>query len=117
MTLELKSTDLTTMVIDNLKDGKQTVIKVSTTWCKPCAKIRPLVDEIAKRYKNKVVFYEISNYDKMSKTDKKNLPFRVHSYPSFIFYRNGVIVKERTCNSKNLEEKMCKYLDVAPILN
>jgi thioredoxin 1 len=86
------------------------IVKVSTTWCSPCKKIQPLVEELATKYSS-VAFYEIPDFDKWSKTERHQIP-SVHKYPTFFFFKDGKLIEQRTCSRSNLKEKICKYLGV-----
>ncbi len=45
------------------KGSQPAIIDFYATWCPPCRKLSPLVDEVAKEYKGKIIVYRI-NIDK-----------------------------------------------------
>ena len=40
------------------KGKKPCVIDFYTTWCGPCKRLAPIMDELSEQYKNKVTFYK-----------------------------------------------------------
>lgn len=40
------------------KGKKPCVIDFYTTWCGPCKRLAPIMDELSNTYKNKVIFYK-----------------------------------------------------------
>jgi thioredoxin len=61
--------------------GKPVIIDFYADWCVPCKKMSPIVEELAKEYDGKIVFYKV-DIDK-EKELAENM--RVTSIPSFMF--------------------------------
>ena len=61
--------------------GKPCVIDFYAAWCGPCRQLSPIIEELAKEYEGKVVFYKV-DVDK-----EKNLAaaFGIHSIPTLMF--------------------------------
>ena len=41
------------------KGDKNAIIDFSATWCGPCKRLSPILDELAKEYSGKIVFYKV----------------------------------------------------------
>ncbi len=63
------------------KGTKPCVIDFYASWCGPCKRLAPIMEELAKQYKGKVVFYKVD-------TDKEPLlaqAFGIRSIPQILF--------------------------------
>ena len=57
------------------------IIDFYADWCPPCKKVEPILKELAKEYKGKVIFYKIN-------TDKEKelaSAFGIRSIPTYLF--------------------------------
>ncbi len=59
-------------------------------WCGPCRMIAPLIDELAKEYRNKLRVCKI-NEDENSRTATH---YGVMSIPTLIFFKNGKVLEQ-----------------------
>jgi len=57
------------------------VIDFYADWCKPCKMVAPIMEELAKEYKDKVVFYKVD----VDKEGKLSSIFGIQSIPSVLF--------------------------------
>lgn len=57
-------------------------------WCAPCRMIAPMIDELAKKYKGKIVFGKL-DVNKNITTPKK---FDVMSIPNLLIFKNGKLI-------------------------
>lgn len=60
---------------------KPVVIDIYATWCGPCKRLSPILDELAKEYNGKVDFYKID----LDKNRDLGNAFGVQSIPYVIF--------------------------------
>ena len=59
------------------------------TWCGPCRKLGPVVDEISESYEGKVKFVKI-NVEESLETAKK---YSISGLPSLLVFKNGEAVE------------------------
>ena len=59
------------------------------TWCGPCRKLGPVVDEIAETYQGKVKFAKV-NVEESLETAKK---YSISGLPSLLVFKNGEAVE------------------------
>ena len=59
------------------------------TWCGPCRKLGPVVDEIAEAYDGKVKFVKV-NVEESLETAKK---YSISGLPSLLDFKNGEAVE------------------------
>lgn len=59
------------------------------TWCGPCRKLGPVVDEIAESYEGKVKFVKV-NVEESLETAKK---YSISGLPSLLIFKNGEAVE------------------------
>jgi thioredoxin len=96
--------------IDNVKGfqykGKTPcVVDFYADWCGPCVRLNPVLMELAKDYKGKVIFYKV-NIDRMPNLVNA---FDVKCYPTlFLFKRYATLTK---IEGAPLKEELKKAID------
>ena len=75
------------------KSDKLTLVDFWATWCGPCRKLAPVLDEVAEEFKDKVKFVKIEA-DKNMQTAQK---YSISGVPSLLIFKNGEPV-ERIVN-------------------
>lgn len=65
------------------------VVDFWATWCGPCRKLSPVVDEIAQTYDGKVKFVKV-NVEESIETAKK---YSISGLPSLLVFKNGEAVE------------------------
>ena len=68
-----------------IESGKVVVIDFWATWCGPCIKLGPVIDELAEKYEGKCIVGKI-NIDEESDIVAEN---RVRNIPTVLFFKNG----------------------------
>ena len=68
--------------------GLTIVIDFSATWCGPCKKIAPIIEELAEEYEGRVIIGKCDVDDNVELTSR----FGIRSVPSVFFLKNGQIV-------------------------
>ncbi|MDE5829825.1 MAG: thioredoxin [Duncaniella sp.] len=82
-----------TFTDENVKEiiasGKPVVIDFWATWCGPCMKMAPLIDELAKEYEGRVVI------GKYNIEEEVELPgeYAIRSIPTLLYFKNGEMIK------------------------
>ncbi|MDE6582410.1 MAG: thioredoxin [Duncaniella sp.] len=83
-----------TFTDENVKEiiasGKPVVIDFWATWCGPCMKMAPLIDELSKEYEGKVV---IGKYNIEEETDLPS-EYAIRSIPTLLYFKNGEMIKD-----------------------
>jgi len=64
------------------------VIDCWAEWCFPCKMVTPIINELAKEYKGKIVFGKL-NVRTNEKTAKK---FNVMAIPNLLIFKNGKFI-------------------------
>ncbi|MDE6291968.1 MAG: thioredoxin [Muribaculaceae bacterium] len=74
-----------------IESGKPVVIDFWATWCGPCIKLGPIVEELAEKYGDKVTVGKL-NIDDNDEIASEN---RVRNIPTVLFFKDGEM-KERS---------------------
>ena len=68
-----------------IASGKPVVIDCWATWCGPCVRMSPIIDELAEQFGDKAV---IGKYNIDEQTDLAT-ECRIMSIPTILFFKNG----------------------------
>ena len=68
-----------------IASGKPVVIDFWATWCGPCQRMAPVVEELAEEYKDTVA---IGKYNIEEENDLTT-QYRIMSIPTILFFKNG----------------------------
>lgn len=82
-----------------IESGKPVVIDFWATWCGPCMKLGPIVEELAEKYADKAIIGKL-NIDEESEIVAEN---RIRSIPTVLFFKNGD-VQARSVGLVKLED-------------
>ncbi len=84
-----------------LKSDKVTLVDFWATWCGPCKKLSPVIDELATQYDGKIKFVKIKADENMQTSQK----YSISGVPSLLVFKDGEPV-ERIVNlvPKNIIE-------------
>ena len=77
-------------ILDMLKKYPTLVIDCWAPWCGPCRMIGPIIEELAKELKGKIVFGKL-NVDENQQTSMK---YKIMSIPTMLVFKNGVLVDQ-----------------------
>lgn len=72
-----------------IESGKPVVIDFWATWCGPCIKLGPVVEELAEKYGDKVTIVKV-NIDDNDEIASEN---RVRNIPTVLFFKDGAVVE------------------------
>lgn len=104
--MALQFTDQTAR--EAIESGKVVVIDFWATWCGPCIKLGPVVEELAEKYADKAVIGKL-NIDENDEIAGEN---RVRNIPTVLFFKDGEL-KDRSVGLvklSDLEDKLTKLL-------
>jgi thioredoxin 1 len=73
---------------DYIKKYETMVIDCWAPWCGPCRMVGPIIDELAKEMKGKIVFGKL-NVDENPVTSTKH---QIMSIPTLLIFKNGALV-------------------------
>lgn len=92
-----------------IESGKVVVIDFWATWCGPCMKLGPVVEELAEKYGDKAVIGKL-NIDEESDIVTEN---RIRSIPTVLFFKNGEVAGRTVGLVKlaDLEAQLLPLLD------
>ena len=74
-----------------IESGKPVVIDCWATWCGPCIKLGPIVEELAEKYEDKAIIGKLNIDD----NDEIAAAHRVRNIPTVLFFKDGEL-KERS---------------------
>ena len=79
-----------------IKNNYMVVVYYYADWCGPCKECSPKVNDLAEKYKNKVVFLKENVDEKIKKPD-------ISGIPCFHFYINGEFLHNETITGSNIK--------------
>ena len=75
------------------------VLDFSATWCGPCRKVSPIMDELAEEFAGRVV---VAKAD-VDECEDLAIDFKVRNVPTILFIKDGKVVDKQTgAASKNV---------------
>lgn len=95
-------------VKEAIASGKTVVVDCWATWCGPCVRMSPIIDELAAEYGDKAVIGKY-NIDEQSDLSTE---YRIMSIPTILFFKDGNLVN-RLAGSQTkstLQEKIDSLL-------
>lgn len=87
-----------------LAQGKPMVVDFWATWCGPCKKVGPYIEELAEQYGDQAIIGKVDVDD----NDELAMRFGIRNIPTILFIKDGQVVdKQIGAAAKNvLEDKL-----------
>lgn len=82
-----------------IESGKVVVIDFWATWCGPCIKLSPAVEELAEKYSDKAIIGKLNIDDESDIVSE----YRVRNIPTVLFFKDGE-VKDRSVGLVKYED-------------
>ncbi|MBP3822796.1 MAG: thioredoxin [Bacteroidaceae bacterium] len=76
---------------DLLAQGKPMVVDFWATWCGPCKKIGPYIEELAQQYADQVIIGKVD----VDENDGLAIRFGIRNIPTVLFFRNGEVADKQ----------------------
>ena len=91
-----------------IAQDKPVVLDFWATWCGPCKKIAPLIEELAAEYEGKAIIGKVNVEDE----DELASQFGIRNIPTVLFIKNGNVVDKQVgaCPKSELENKLTALL-------
>lgn len=87
--------------------NKLVVVDFFATWCGPCKRIAPLLDELAAKHADKLVMLKVD----VDEIEELVTEYAVEIMPTFVFKRNGQHLDTLVgSNEDKLKELITKHL-------
>jgi thioredoxin 1 len=80
--LEITDATFETEVVQS---EKPVVLDFTATWCGPCKRLAPIIEEIAKEYEGRV---KVAKFD-IDQSPETPARFRIMSVPTVLFFKGG----------------------------
>ena len=91
-----------------IQSGKPVVIDFWATWCGPCIKLGPVIEELAEKYAGKATVGKFN----VDEDGDLSTEFGIRNIPTVLFFKDGEL-KERSVGLvklADLEAKLAKIL-------
>lgn len=88
--------------------GKPLLIEFGASWCGPCRKIGPYIDEIAKTYEGQALVGKVD----IEECDDLVEKFGIRNVPTVLYFKNGEVVDKNVGAAAKavLEDKLIALL-------
>lgn len=106
MVQEVRSYDELVSILEEIKKNykdKLVVVDCYASWCGPCKKMAPVIDELSEEFAEYVVFIK----GDVEKIEELYEEFNVKAMPTFIFIKNMKVIDKLEGGSRS---HLIKYL-------
>lgn len=90
------------------KSAKPVIIDVSSSWCAPCIKMKPIFEQLSEELEATYAFLSLN----VDEERDLAIQYTVTSIPTFLFIRDNVIIGREIgfINKEQLRSKIQEYL-------
>ncbi len=71
-----------------LTSGKPVVIDFWATWCGPCKRVAPIIEELAQEYEGRVIVGKVD----VEEQDELAFRYGIRNIPTVLFLKDGQVV-------------------------
>lgn len=99
---------ITNATFDQLvAQGKPMVVDFWATWCGPCKKVGPYVEQLAEEYEGQAIIGKVN----VDEEDELAMRFGIRNIPTILFIKDGQVVdKQIGAAPKNILEDKLKAI-------
>ncbi|MBR1801079.1 MAG: thioredoxin [Bacteroidaceae bacterium] len=99
---------ITNATFDQLvAQGKAMVVDFWATWCGPCKKVGPYVEQLAEEYEGQAIIGKVD----VDEEDELAMRFGIRNIPTILFIKDGQVVdKQIGAAPKNILEDKLKAI-------
>ncbi|MBR1682398.1 MAG: thioredoxin [Bacteroidaceae bacterium] len=99
---------ITNATFDQLvAQGKPMVVDFWATWCGPCKKVGPYVEQLAEEYEGQAIIGKVD----VDEEDELAMRFGIRNIPTILFIKDGQVVdKQIGAAPKNILEDKLKAI-------
>lgn len=92
---------------ETLNAGKPVVLDFWATWCGPCRRVAPIMEELAEQYKDQIIVGKVDVEECVDLATK----YGIRNVPTILFIKNGEVVdKVVGATPKNVYEDKIKAM-------
>ena len=91
-----------------LTSGLPVVVKVGADWCPPCRQMKPVIEELAKEEKGKIIFLDLKIDDNRDLAKQ----YKINLIPTVLFYDRQGKFKGKEVGYMSKEELLKKVQEL-----
>ncbi len=90
------------------KEGKLVFMDCYTSWCGPCKMMKPVLEELKKKMRNKIIILKID----IDKNISLSSEYRIQSVPTLVLWKQGEIIWRQSgaLSLNELEQILLSYI-------
>jgi thioredoxin 1 len=91
-----------------IESGKTVVIDFWATWCGPCVKLGPVIEELAEKYEGKAIVGKLN----VEENEDTTAEYGIRNIPAVLFFKDGKVVDKSVgfVGLADLEKKLLPLL-------
>ncbi len=96
-----------------LQSKKPVVVDFWAPWCGPCRMVAPILDELAKEYKDRIVIAKVNTDENAENAGK----YGVQGIPTMLFIKDGKVVDRMVgaAPKPSIQQRVDNLLSAEPV--